>query len=303
MTRRILRLLPLALLAACPHARPLPTPYASDACPLPPDVMGYTVVARAADTSLADQAYLRHVVREVVSRWEPTGKPWRDEHDTAAVEWTPPELFWRREWRPRPDQHADLAITIHGDGRWSTPRLASSGPDSSFVRGVLDAARRTLTAPARADVQHDSARFALPAAALASGADSLVVHLLFGERPKSGERAVAQFAVQERPVAPRSSVAPAYPAELLEIRREGSVTMQFLVDDAGRVNPASMRVLEAGDPAFAREVARVLPRYTFAPAMLDCATVSELVQMPFTFGIQKSGPGSSRARGSDWVLP
>jgi TonB family protein len=162
---------------------------------------------------------------------------------------------------------------------------------------VLDAVRRTLTAPPRDEVEGDSARFAFPAAA-APGTDSLVVHLLFGERPAPGEIAVARFAVQERPVEPRSSIPPAYPPDLLELRRKGHVVMQFIVDSAGGVDTATMRVLRMDDRAFALAAMKVLPRYTFAPALLDCAPVQQLVQLPFTFDIEESTPFmSSRPRG------
>ena len=297
MIRFLVRAIPLALLlGACAHAPLVPTPYAADRCPLPAGAMGYTVVARAADPSLADQAYLRGVVRAVVKHWNPVGEPYRRDRREERPDDLPdpevgPPLFGRGDWRPQPGQRLEVAVAIRRDGTWSAPRLLDAGGDPEFARHALDAVRTTFTRPNPIRLGRDSVARTLPAAARAAGADSVVVRLLFGERARDGEEAVARFVVQERPITPVAHPTPAYPPEMLQLSIEGDALIQFVVDSTGSVDAGTMRILRSSDRAFAREAMLVLRHYRFRPAMADCTPVPQLAQMPFSFRIQDARAG------------
>jgi len=91
---------------------------------------------------------------------------------------------------------------------------------------------------------------------------------------------------------------PAFPAELMpELRSTqmmmsamrtktftgGTVRAVFVVDTSGTVDPSTFHVLNATDPAFAREVRRVLPLMHYYPASINGRPASQAVEQQFTF--------------------
>ena len=83
-----------------------------------------------------------------------------------------------------------------------------------------------------------------------------------------------------------SSAAPAYPPELQQAGIEGSATMRFVVDTAGQADTATIEVLTATHPGFARAVREALPDMRFRPALLADRRVRQLVEQQFKFQIQ-----------------
>jgi protein TonB len=80
---------------------------------------------------------------------------------------------------------------------------------------------------------------------------------------------------------------PAYPAVLLRAGIEGAANMQFIVDTTGRVDPRTIQLLASTDYRFALACREALPQMEFSPARVDGHKVRELVQLPFSFLMQK----------------
>lgn len=83
-----------------------------------------------------------------------------------------------------------------------------------------------------------------------------------------------------------NSPLPRYPDFLRQSRIEGSVLVRFVVDENGRAELASLRVLEATHPAFAESVRAVLPRLRFVPARMGRERVRQVVEIPFGFALR-----------------
>jgi len=79
---------------------------------------------------------------------------------------------------------------------------------------------------------------------------------------------------------------PEYPRSMLSARIGGQVVVRFVVDSAGRVDPASMRVLQSTNNHFADAVQAVLPRLHFRPAQLLGRNVDMVVQQAFRFEVR-----------------
>lgn len=105
-----------------------------------------------------------------------------------------------------------------------------------------------------------------------------------GGGPGSGD--VFRGPQVERAAALEGTVAPRYPAMLRERGIEGSVTLRFVVDTAGRVEPASVVVVSSTHELFAAAARAALPRLRFTPAAAGGRHVRQLVELPFTFEIR-----------------
>ncbi|HUQ83171.1 MAG TPA: energy transducer TonB [Gemmatimonadaceae bacterium] len=81
------------------------------------------------------------------------------------------------------------------------------------------------------------------------------------------------------------SVAPSYPAKLLEMKIEGGAYVQFVVDTTGLADTLSFRVISSTHPEFAQSVREALPNMRFHPAILRSRKVRQLVEQPFMFKI------------------
>jgi protein TonB len=83
------------------------------------------------------------------------------------------------------------------------------------------------------------------------------------------------------------SPGPRYPDALRRAGVEGEVVARFVVDSAGCVDPASITILRADDELFARAVRAALGGLRFMPAQAGGRKVAQLVQLPFTFSLEK----------------
>ena len=81
------------------------------------------------------------------------------------------------------------------------------------------------------------------------------------------------------------SVKPRYPDVLRQTGIEGTVIVQFTVDTAGRVDAASIRVLNSTHDLFTRAVRDALVQFRFMPAEVGGRRVPALAEMPFEFQI------------------
>ena len=77
--------------------------------------------------------------------------------------------------------------------------------------------------------------------------------------------------------------APEYPPDLLGRRMEGRVVAEFVVDERGRVDTRTLRIISSTHERFSEAVRDVLPSLRFIPAETDGVRTEERVEMPFRF--------------------
>jgi protein TonB len=91
----------------------------------------------------------------------------------------------------------------------------------------------------------------------------------------------------EKPVERIGGEAPEYPSMLKDQGIEGSVLAQFVVNESGRVEPGTLKILSSSNAAFTNAVKEALPRMKFSAAQIGGKKVQQLVQMPFQFHLQR----------------
>ena len=80
---------------------------------------------------------------------------------------------------------------------------------------------------------------------------------------------------------------PAYPESLRNAGIEGKVLVEFVVDERGQPVQGSIRVVQSDNDLFADAVRVALSRLRFTPAEVGGKKVSQLVQMPFVFTLNR----------------
>lgn len=93
-----------------------------------------------------------------------------------------------------------------------------------------------------------------------------------------------------------SGPVPRYPQMLREAGIEGTVLLEFLIDTEGRVDPASIEVLEATNRAFEAPASDVIAKSLYRPAMHDGEPVAVRAQQQIGFTIQTEGMSVVRRR-------
>jgi protein TonB len=83
------------------------------------------------------------------------------------------------------------------------------------------------------------------------------------------------------------SASPRYPEALRMAGVEGRVVAQFVVDDGGRVEEGTIRLVRSDNPLFDEAVRSALGRMRFAPAEIAGRKVRQLVEMPFVFALSR----------------
>ena len=92
----------------------------------------------------------------------------------------------------------------------------------------------------------------------------------------------------EKQVAPASgNPTPRYPDMLRSANIEGEVIAQFVVNQDGKADMSTFKILKSSHDQFTDAVRNVLPRMRFLPAEVGGQKVKQLVQMPFVFGLNK----------------
>lgn len=76
---------------------------------------------------------------------------------------------------------------------------------------------------------------------------------------------------------------PQYPNRLRTAGVEGRVLVQFVVDERGRPEMASFKVLKSSDAELTESVRQAVSGMTFFPAEAGGQKVKQLVQLPFNF--------------------
>jgi protein TonB len=125
---------------------------------------------------------------------------------------------------------------------------------------------------------------------LAASLAPVVSHAQKGPDDQSGassrEQTYLDFEV-ERAAKPKTTRRPAYPDNLRAARVEGSVLVQFVVDQRGRPEMASFKVIKSSHAALTQSVKSAVSEMTFFPAEFGGQKVKQLVQLPFTFTLDR----------------
>jgi protein TonB len=95
------------------------------------------------------------------------------------------------------------------------------------------------------------------------------------------------FEVDIEVVAVAGTIRPRYPDMLRTTGVEGQVIAQFVVNEQGRADRNTFRVLSSTHPLFSDAVSRALPQMQFKPAMIRGKPVSQLVQQLFVFKLDR----------------
>jgi protein TonB len=89
----------------------------------------------------------------------------------------------------------------------------------------------------------------------------------------------------ESPAEKIGGPSPEYPESLRSSGVEGEVMVQFVVNENGRYEGGTLKVLQSSNPAFTAAVKAALPQMRFSPARVGGHKVQQLVQLPFEFHI------------------
>lgn len=95
-------------------------------------------------------------------------------------------------------------------------------------------------------------------------------------------KAYMDFQVEEQ-VSPISGTHVDYPESMRSSGVEGQVDAQFVVDENGRVQGGTFKVMNSPNAAFVDAVKRALPGMRFKPAKIGSTKVSQVVQQSFKF--------------------
>jgi protein TonB len=99
-------------------------------------------------------------------------------------------------------------------------------------------------------------------------------------------KAYMEFQVEQQ-VEPISGTHVAYPEAMRSSGVEGQVDAQFIVDEHGRVQSGSFKVLNSPNVAFVAAVKAALSAMRFKPAQIGGTKVSQVVQQSFKFNLTK----------------
>lgn len=91
----------------------------------------------------------------------------------------------------------------------------------------------------------------------------------------------------EQAVQPLGGAQPQYPESLRASGEEGEVLAEFVVNENGRVEMSTFKVLNSSNPAFTNSVKRALSGMRFRPAKIGGRSVSQVVQQPFQFKLNR----------------
>ena len=95
------------------------------------------------------------------------------------------------------------------------------------------------------------------------------------------------FEVDVEVVAVAGTIRPQYPEMLRSSGTQGQVIAQFVVNEKGRADSDTFRVLSSTHPQFTAAVNRALPYMRFKPATIRGKPVSQLVQQLFVFRLDR----------------
>jgi protein TonB len=124
-----------------------------------------------------------------------------------------------------------------------------------------------------------------------SAATSDETNAISAQRTMSNDDAYSVLDVDSAAVRDPSSAAPAYPPAMMSLSIEGTATIKFVIDTAGRVDLGTVQTLTATNAAFANAVLVALPRMRFHPAHIGEKPVRQESQEEFKFQLTRLASG------------
>jgi TonB family protein len=91
------------------------------------------------------------------------------------------------------------------------------------------------------------------------------------------------------------TAAPAYPPDLAEAGVEGLVRATYVVDETGRVDTTTIRIMTSDHPGFTTSVRTALAEMRFRPAKRRGKPVRQLVEQRFRFQVGRSAQIAAHA--------
>jgi protein TonB len=91
----------------------------------------------------------------------------------------------------------------------------------------------------------------------------------------------------ESPAEKIGGPSPVYPEGLRSSGIEGEVMVQFVVNENGRYEPGTLKILDSSNPQFSAAVKAALPLMRFSAARVGGQKVQQLVQIPFEFHLNR----------------
>lgn len=114
--------------------------------------------------------------------------------------------------------------------------------------------------------------------------DAGATGVAFGDSP--GERGAYYDYEVGVPVSPRGGLRPRYPESLRRSGTEGRVEVEFVVNERGRVDMSTVKVLESTHSLFTAAVRNALGGMRFDPARVNGIPVRQIVRLPVAFRIE-----------------
>ena len=248
-------------------------------------------------------------LRAIVLRHEEEHRSARDPYllfgaaiAVALMPWNPALWFQARRLRlaieldcdarvlrahPSTERYGMLMLTI-AQRRSVGPTLFSpmlTEPTTLLERRIL-AMRPATRRLARLTVYGGSA-LAVAALAFACSLQSDTTSPKAGPIPVTDNQNFFAYQVEKPAQLLPQSPAPKYPQELRLANIEGKLTTRFVVDTSGRPMIETFQVLERSDDRFVPSVRMAVPNLRFTPAQVGGKAVKQVVEMPFTFSLNK----------------
>jgi TonB family protein len=190
--------------------------------------------------------------------------------------------------------HAGLiGAFVYATAQTGEPILATSSTAQTITFAVPKAA--AAAAPAAAPKRQPQPRLATQPSSASPAPVSEPVATEFsgmsagaGVADGPGERgAYYDYEVGSVAAALGAGIRPRYPDALRQSGIDGRVEIEFVVDDRGRVDMSTVRVIESTHELFTHAVRRALSGMRFSPAKVNGVAVRQFVRLPVIFRIER----------------
>lgn len=121
--------------------------------------------------------------------------------------------------------------------------------------------------------------------------------------PAKSDEAFSSIEVDSAAVRDPESASPDYPRAMIEKGIEGYAAVRFVVDTTGRIDMATVQVIDATHSEFVKAVREVMPRMHFRPARIGTAVVRQLAEQLFKFEIKTLDAANPPPRKPNGAIP